>query len=145
LVEENQLEAVIKMPAGVFRPYASVSTAVLIFTKGGKTTHVWFYDVQSDGFSLDDKRDPVPENDLPDIRKRWAKRSPTKDTDRADKAFFVPKTEIAENTYDLSINRYKEVIHEEVHYDSPKTILGRLKKMEREIAKDLQDLESMLG
>jgi len=145
LVDDNQLEAVIKLPAGVFKPYAGVSTAILIFTKGGKTTDVWFYDVQADGFSLDDKRDPVADNDLPDVRLRWPKRNPKKEIDRKDKAFFVSKSEIVENKYDLSINRYKEIVHEEVKYDSPKTILKRLKKLEATIAKDLQELEALLG
>lgn len=145
LVEDNQLEAVVKLPAGVFKPYAGVSTAIVIFTKGGKTTDVWFYDVQADGFSLDDKREPVEQNDLPDVRKRWQKRNPKKDTDRTAKAFFVPKREIEENKYDLSINRYKEIVHEEVEYDPPKEILKRLRKMEAEIASDLEELEAMLG
>lgn len=145
MVEENQLEAVVKLPAGVFKPYAGVSTAILIFTKGGRTTDVWFYDIQADGFSLDDKRDPIEQNDLPDVRIRWAKRNPKKDTDRKDRAFFVPKAEIAENKYDLSLNRYKEIVHEEVKYDPPKKILGRLKKLEAEIAQDLEELEAMLG
>jgi type I restriction enzyme M protein len=144
LVEEHQLEAVVKLPAGVFKPYAGVSTAILIFTKGGRTTDVWFYDVQADGYSLDDKRDPVEANDLPDVCARWAKRNPKKDTDRKDKAFFVPKAEIAENKYDLSLNRYKEIVHEEVKYDPPKKILARLKKLEAEIARDLNGLEAML-
>jgi type I restriction enzyme M protein len=145
LIEQHQLEAVVKLPAGVFKPYAGVSTAILFFTKDGRTTDVWFYDVQADGLSLDDKRDPVEENDLPDVRRRWAKRNPKKDTDRTAKAFFVPKREIADNGYDLSINRYKEIVHEEIKYDPPKTILKRLKKMEAEIAKDLEELETMLG
>lgn len=145
LIEQHQLEAVVKLPAGVFKPYAGVSTAILFFTKDGRTTDVWFYDVAADGFSLDDKRDPVEENDLPDVRKRWAKRNPKKDTDRTAKAFFVPKQEIAGNGYDLSINRYKEIVHEEVKYDPPKRILKRLKKMEADIAKDLEELEAMLG
>lgn len=145
LIEQHQLEAVVKLPSGVFKPYAGVSTAILFFTKDGRTTDVWFYDVAADGFSLDDKRDPVDENDLPDVRKRWAKRNAKKDTDRTAKAFFVPKKEIADNGYDLSINRYKEIVHEEVKYDPPKKILKRLKKMEAEIAKDLDELEAMLG
>lgn len=145
LVEENQLEAVVKLPAGVFKPYAGVSTAILIFTKGGRTTDVWFYDVQADGLSLDDKRDPVEENDLPDVRACWGKRNPKLDTDRKEKAFFVPKSEIAENKYDLSLNRYKEIVHEEVKYDPPKKILGRLKNLEAEIISDLEELEAMLG
>lgn len=144
LVDDHQLEAVIKLPAGVFKPYAGVSTAVLLFTKGGKTTDVWFYDVAADGFSLDDKREPVDQSDLPDVRKRWKKRNPKKETDRTAKAFFVPKQEIEANKYDLSINRYKEIVHEEVEYDPPKVILGRLKKLEKEIVKELEELEGML-
>lgn len=145
LVEDNQLEAIVKLPSGVFKPYAGVSTAILFFTKDGRTTDVWFYDVAADGYSLDDKRDPIPENDLPDVRKRWSQRNPKKDTDRTAKAFFVPKSEIAENGYDLSINRYKEIVHEEVQYDPPQVILERLKKLEAEIAQDLDELEAMLG
>lgn len=145
LVEQHQLEAVVKLPAGVFKPYAGVSTAILFFTKDGRTTDVWFYDVQADGFSLDDKRDPVDANDLPDVRKRWAKRNPKKNTDRTAKAFFVPKSDIVEAGYDLSLNRYKEIVHEEIQYDPPKKILGRLKKLEAEIATDLKELEAMLG
>jgi type I restriction enzyme M protein len=145
LVEENQLDAVIKLPAGVFKPYAGVATAILIFTKGGETNDVWFYDVQADGFSLDDKRTPVAENDLPDVRACWSKKNPKKDIDRKDKAFFVPKADIVKQGYDLSINRYKEIVHEEVKYDPPKTILKRLKKLEAEIASDLEKLEVLLG
>ncbi len=145
LVEDHQLEAVVKLPAGVFKPYAGVSTAILVFTKGSRTDHVWFYDVQADGLSLDDKRDPVEANDLPDVRKRWAARDAKTDTDRTAKAFFVPKDEIAENTYDLSLNRYKEIVHAEVKYDPPKMILERLRTLETEIATDLNALEAMLG
>lgn len=144
LVEENQLEAVVKLPAGVFKPYAGVSTAILLFTKGGKTDNVWFYDVQADGFSLDDKRDPVAENDLPDVRKRWAERDPERDAGRSAKAFFVPLADIEEAKFDLSLNRYKEVVHEEVRYDKPQVIIGRLRKLEDEIARDLNELEGML-
>jgi type I restriction enzyme M protein len=145
LVEENQLEALVKLPAGVFKPYAGVSTAVLMFRKGGRTDHVWFYDVQADGFSLDDKREPVPENDLPDVLVRWQKRDPKADTDRTAKAFFVPKADIVAQNYDLSLNRYKEVVHEEVQYDPPKVILTKLTTLEAEIAADLKELEGMLG
>ncbi len=129
LVEENQLDAVIKLPAGVFKPYAGVSTAILIFTKGGKTNDVWFYDVQADGYSLDDKRDPVTENDLPDVRVRWSKRNPKEGHRPQRKGILRPKSDIVEQSYDLSLNRYKEIVHEEVKYDSPKTILKRLKKL----------------
>jgi type I restriction enzyme M protein len=144
LVEENDLEAVIKLPAGVFKPYAGVNTAVLMFRKGGRTDRVWFYDVQADGFSLDDRRDPVPENDLPDVLVRWKARNPKTDTDRTAKAFFVPKADIVAQTYDLSLNRYKEVVHEEVKYDPPKVILKKLKALEAEIAADLKGLEALL-
>ena len=144
LVDDNQLDAVIKLPAGVFRPYAGVSTAVLLFTKGGKTEHVWFYDVVNDGFSLDDKRDPIEATDLPDVRARWAKRNPKKDTDRKDKAFFVPLGDIREANYDLSITRYKETVYEEPNYDPPKTILKRLKKLNEQEARNLSELEGML-
>lgn len=144
LVDENQLEAVISLPSGVFKPYAGVSTAIVVFTKGGKTDNVFFYDVEADGFSLDDKRDAVPENDLPDVVKRWQARDSKLDNNRTDKAFFVPVKDIQENNYDLSLNRYKEVVHEEVKYDSPKEILGKLKKLEQEIINDLMELENIL-
>ncbi len=148
LVEENQLQAVIKLPAGVFRPYAGVSTAVLMFTKGGQTNDVFFYDVQADGFSLDDKRDSIKESDLPDVRLQWKKWADGKGkkhfADRTGKAFFVTANDIRDNGYDLSINRHKEVVHEELKHDPPKVILKRLRKLEEEIAKDLSELEGML-
>lgn len=148
LVEENQLEGVISLPSGVFKPYAGVSTAILIFTKGGRTDEVFFYDLEDDGFSLDDKRTPLYDSafsgDLPDALARWQKRNPKKDTDRKAKAFFVPATEIKANKYDLSINRYKEVVYEEVKYDPPKKILARMKKLEEEILGDMAELEKML-
>lgn len=154
LVEENQLEAVISLPSGVFKPYAGVSTAIIVFTKGGKTDHVFFYDVQADGFSLDDKRDPsgpdvgivgpTKANDLYDAIERWRKKSAKKDKDRTVKHFMVPVGEIEDKGFDLSINRYKETKHEEVQYDPPKKIIARLKKLEAEIAKDLNALEGML-
>ena len=144
LVDVNQLEGVISLPSGVFKPYAGVSTAILIFTKGGRTNEVLFYDVQADGFSLDDKRQQVETNDLPDVLERWKKRKPEKDTDRKDKAFFVPAKEIAGNGYDLSINRYKEVVYEEAEYDPPEQILQRMKELEKEIIKDIDELEEML-
>src|SRR5262249_45619942 len=142
--EDNQLEAVISLPSGVFKPYAGVSTAILVFTKGGKTDHVFFYDVEADGFSLDDRRDPVRENDLPDGLERWRKRNPKKDIDRTAKHFMVRLKEIEEKDFDLSINRYKEARHEEVIYEPPKKIIGRLRALETEIAKDLTELEAML-
>ena len=144
LIEECELQAVVDMPSGVFRPYAGVSTAILVFVKGGKTEQVWFYDMQADGYSLDDKRDKTEENDIPDIIERWAKRDPKKDTDRTAKAFFVPVQEIRDNKYDLSANRYKETAYEEVQYDPPKKILERLRDLEDEIRGDLDELEAML-
>lgn len=147
LVEEHKLDGVISMPSGVFKPYAGVSTAILIFTKtgAGGTDFVWFYDMQADGFSLDDKRQDIEENDIPDVLQRWKKRNYQQDEDRGGKAFFVPKQEIEENGYDLSINRYKEVEYEEVEYEHPKVILGKLRQLEDEINADLDELEELLG
>jgi type I restriction enzyme M protein len=144
LVEDNQLDAVIKLPAGVFKPYAGVSTAILIFTKGGKTTDVWYYDVQADGFSLDDKRDPVAENDLADVRERWGRRNPKKDTDRKGKAFFVAKKDIVEKGYDLSVNRYRETEYEEAQFDAPHIIMKRLRSLDEEVSRDMDELEALL-
>ncbi|MEL6492741.1 MAG: class I SAM-dependent DNA methyltransferase [Cyanobacteria bacterium J06621_3] len=148
LVEQHKLDGVISMPSGVFKPYAGVSTAILMFTKVGVkaegTDFVWFYDMDSDGLSLDDKRQPVEENDIPDILQRWKEKAPERDTDRKGKAFFVPREEIAENGYDLSINRYKEIEYEEVVYDPPKVILKKLRELEDEIRGDLDELEGML-
>jgi type I restriction enzyme M protein len=144
LVNENQLEAVISLPSGVFKPYAGVSTAILVFSKGGKTDHVFFYDVDADGFSLDDKRDPVGENDLPDAVARWKKKSAKKDNDRTAKHFMVPVNEIEAKGFDLSINRYKEAKHEEIEYDPPKKIIAKLRALEAQISTDLCDLEGML-
>ncbi|MDD2600134.1 MAG: class I SAM-dependent DNA methyltransferase [Kiritimatiellae bacterium] len=147
LVEDHKLDAVISMPSGVFKPYAGVSTAILLFTKtnSGGTNKVWFYDMQADGYSLDDKRTPQPEkSDLPDILERWKKRADEDQRARTDTSFMVPKAEIAANGYDLSINRYKEVVYEAVVYDPPQVILGRLAKLETEIAKGREILEGLL-
>ena len=154
LVKNNQLEAVFSLPSGVFRPYAGVSTAILVFAKGGKTDHVFFYDVEADGFSLDDKRTesgpekgplgPTKDNDLYDALACWGKRNAKKDTDRTVKHFMVPVQEIEEKDFDLSINRYKEAKHEEFQYDPPKKIIAKLRALEAEIAKDLSELEEML-
>ena len=148
LVEEQRLEAIVSMPSGVFRPYAGVSTAILFFTKtnSGGTDHVWFYDMQADGFSLDDKRTPQPDkSDLPDILTRWEKRDAETERERTEPSFLVPKAEIAENDYDLSINRYKEVVYEAVEYDPPPVILERLAQLDAEIAAGRKELEGMLG
>jgi type I restriction enzyme M protein len=146
LVENHKLDGIISMPSGVFKPYAGVSTAVLMFTKtgAGGTDSVWFYDMDADGLSLDDKRQPVAENDIPDLVKRWKERNPEVDTDRTGKAFFVPKDEIKANGYDLSINRYKESGYEEVKYEPPKIILQKLRSLEDEIRADLDALEELL-
>lgn len=144
LVQDNQLEAVISLPSGVFKPYAGVSTAILVFARGGQTQHVFFYDLQNDGFSLDDKRDPIAENDLPDALERWKNRDAKRDTDRTAQHFMVPVADIEAKDFDLSINRYKEVKHEAVHYEPPKVILARLRELEAEIAKDLLELEGLL-
>ena len=148
LVEEQKLDAVVSMPSGVFKPYAGVSTAILVFAKtnSGGTNDVWFYDMQADGYSLDDKRSPQPENsDLTDILARWRNREAERKRARTDQSFLVPKAEIAGNDYDLSINRYKEVDYEAVEYDPPKMILGRLVALEKDIAKGREELERLLG
>lgn len=152
LVEEQKLDAVVSMPSGVFKPYAGVSTAALVFTKtnSGGTDEVWFYDMQADGFSLDDKRTELDrskhENDnIPDILARWRNRAAEKNRKRTEQSFLVPKAEIAANGYDLSINRYKEVAYEEVKYDSPQQILRELQTLESEIQREMAELQAMLG
>lgn len=144
LMEECELQAVVSLPAGVFRPYAGVSTGVLVFVKGGRTENVWFYDLEADGYSLDDKRNPVTGTDIPDLLKRWKQRNPEKDTDRTAKAFFVPTAEIKANAWDLSLNRYKKVVHQEVQHEPPKVILAKLRDLEKDIMRDLDELERML-
>jgi len=144
LVEDNQLEAVVSLPSGVFKPYAGVSTAVLLFAKGGQTGNVWFYRVENDGYSLDDKRDPIEGSDLPDLVAKWRKRSVKKMQDRTAKCFFVPKTDIVDQKYDLSINRYQEVKYEEIQCDPPKRIVARLRELEKDILADLDELEAMI-
>ncbi|MCE8519860.1 SAM-dependent DNA methyltransferase [Ruegeria pomeroyi] len=146
LLDENQLEAVISLPSGVFKPYAGVSTGILVFTKGGRTDDVFFYDVEHDGYTLDDKRDPTPDkDDLPACLAAWTKRDPQKDTDRTQKAFFVPAEEIRESNYDLSLTRYQERAYAEEEYDPPAEILARMKSLNEEIARDLSELEGLLG
>ena len=147
LVEEQRLDGVISMPSGVFKPYAGVSTAILLFTKtnSGGTDNVWFYDMQNDGYSLDDKRAPLQESDIPDIIARWRNREAETERKRTEKSFMVPKSEIEANGYDLSINRYKEVTYEAVEYDPPKLILERLAALEAEIAEGRRELEGLLG
>ena len=147
IVEENRLEAVISMPSGVFKPYAGVSTGILIFTKTGHggTDKVWFYDMTADGFSLDDKRTPVADNDIPDIVARFRDRAAEESRARTEKSFFVPKDEIVGNEYDLSINKYKKTEYKPVEYASTAEILAELRELEMEIGKGLEELEEMLN
>lgn len=146
LVEENRLEAVISMPSGVFKPYAGVSTGILVFAKTGHggTDNVWFYDMQADGLSLDDKRSPVNENDIPDIIERFRNRDKETERARTEKSFFVPKKEIEENNYDLSINKYKEIEYIPVEYPPTEEILANIRGLEKEIQENMDELEKLL-
>lgn len=146
IVDNNKLEAIISMPSGVFKPYAGVSTAIMIFTKTGTggTDKVWFYDMKADGYSLDDKRNPIEDNDIPDIIERFSNLDKEENRKRTEQSFFVPVEEIRENNYDLSINKYKEIEYEEVVYDEPKVILERVKKLEKEITEGIDGLERMI-
>jgi type I restriction enzyme M protein len=165
LVEGQKLDAVISLPSGVFKPYAGVSTAILFFTKtnSGGTDFVWFYDMEADGWSLDDKRQPLlaeeklgcdaeltevehTKNNLPDAVKRWAERNGAeRGRARTEQSFCVPVADIAANGFDLSLNRYKEVIHEQVEHVPPKQIIAELQAIEAEITQGLRELEEMLG
>jgi type I restriction enzyme M protein len=167
LVEEQKLDAVVSLPGGVFKPYAGVSTAILFFTKtnSGGTDHVWFYDLDADGWSLDDKRTPLlPEdklgpvprtalgaddtakNNLPDVLARWAERNGAeRERPRTAQSFCVPKADIAAQGYDLSLNRYKEVVHDAVEHRAPKDILADLANLEEEIQRGMKELERMVN
>lgn len=146
IVENQRLEAVISMPSGVFKPYAGVSTAILIFTKTehGGTDNVWFYDMSADGFSLDDKRTPVRENDIPDIIERFRHLDQEADRKRTDKSFMVPKQDIVDKDYDLGINKYKEVEYIPVEYPSTSEIMADIRRIETEISKEMDELEKLL-
>lgn len=146
LIEKHRLEAVISMPSGVFKPYAGVSTAVLIFTKTnhGGTDKVWFYDMKADGLSLDDKRNPVPENDIPDIIARFHALEAEEGRERTEQSFLVPREEIVENDYDLSINKYKKTEYVPVEYPPTSEIFAQLRELEEEIQKGLEELEGMV-
>ncbi len=147
LVNKHRLQAVISMPGGVFKPYAGVSTGVLIFTKTGSggTDDVWFYDMKGDGFTLDDKRQPDEKNnDIPDIVNRWHHMEKDRKNTRTDKSFFVPVSEIRANNYDLSINRYKETVYEEKTYNTPAAIIAEIKQLDNERGEALKNLEMML-
>lgn len=146
IIENNRLEAVVSMPSGVFKPYAGVSTAVLIFTKTGHggTDKVWFYDMKADGFSLDDKRTPTAENDIPDIIGRFHNLDKEAGRAKTEQSFLVDKQDIVDNDYDLSINKYKEVEYVPVEYPPTSEIIKELKDTENEIQKGLAELEGML-
>lgn len=146
LVENHQLTAVISMPSGVFKPYAGVSTAVLVFTKteAGGTDKVWFYDMKADGFSLDDKRTEIAENDIPDMLERFHNMEKEVDRQRTEQSFFVSKEEIVQNDYDLSINKYKKVEYVPVEYPPTQEILSELQELEKQITVGLTELEGML-
>ena len=146
LVENQRLEAVISMPSGVFKPYAGVSTGILIFTKTehGGTDNVWFYDMQADGYSLDDKRSKANENDIPDIIERFHHRDKEANRERTEKSFMVPKQEIVDNGYDLSINKYKKVEYVPVEYPPTEEIMNEIMELEAKITKELQELKAML-
>ena len=147
LVENHQLRAVISMPSGVFKPYAGVSTAVLVFTKtgAGGTDKVWFYDMKADGFSLDDKRSEISENDIPDIITRFHNLEAETGRERTEQSFFVPKQEIVDNGYDLSINKYKKVEYVPVEYPSTQEIMTNLRELEMQIGHEMDELEKLLG
>ncbi|MEO1061340.1 MAG: class I SAM-dependent DNA methyltransferase [Actinomycetota bacterium] len=166
LVEDQKLDGIVSLPSGVFKPYAGVSTAILLFTKtnSGGTDHVWFYDLEADGYSLDDKRTPLldaaklgveveglseaehDKNNLPDALARWAERGGAEvERARTEQSFCVPKADIAANDYDLSINRYKEIVYDEIEYPPPAEILDELTALEEEIQKGINDLKAMLG
>jgi len=146
IVENHKLEAIISMPSGIFQPYAGVSTAIMIFTKTttGGTDKVWFYDMTSDGYSLDAKRAKIKENDIPDIVERYTNLDKEDDRLRTDKSFFVSKEEIVNNEYDLSINKYKEIVKEQIEYKEPRLILKQIIEMEEEFQKQLNELEELL-
>ncbi|WP_062946673.1 class I SAM-dependent DNA methyltransferase [Brachybacterium sp. sponge] len=147
LVEDHKLDAVVKLPSGVFKPYAGVSTAILFFTKtgAGGTDNVWFYDVDSDGFSLDDKRTPLAGSDLPDVLVRWQNLDGERDRERTENSFLVPKADIVAENYNLSVNRYKEVVFEEVEHRSTDEILADVARLNDEISAGVSRLREVLG
>lgn len=147
IVDDNRLEAVISMPSGVFKPYAGVSTAILIFTKtgAGGTDKVWFYDMKADGFSLDDKRNPISDNDIPDIIARFHSLDAEADRTRTDKSFLVPVDEIREHDYDLAFNTYKETIREVVEYEAPEVLIARAASLAAKITDGINSLQTLIA
>ncbi|AOZ96224.1 type I restriction-modification system subunit M [Butyrivibrio hungatei] len=146
LIENNKLDAVISMPSGVFKPYAGVSTAILVFTKTGSggTDKVWFYDMKADGYSLDDKRQEISDNDIPDIISRFNNLDAEADRKKTDQSFFVPVEDIVANDYDLSINKYKEVVYEKVEYEPTEVIMSKIEAIESEIQTEFAELKKLL-
>lgn len=146
IVECHRLQAIISMPSGIFKPYSGVSTAILVFTKTGTggTDNVWFYEMKADGFSLNDKRDPIDTNDIPDIIERFNNLESEKNRARTEKSFLVPVQEIIDNDYNLSINKYKEIIYEDIEYPSTCKLIADIKDLNTKISKDLEELEAML-
>jgi len=147
IIENHKLDAVISMPSGVFTPYAGVSTAVLFFTKTGTggTDKVWFYDMEADGYSLNDQRTETKENDIPEILARYHNMAGELDRARTEKSFLVPFDEIKDNDWDLSINRYKEIVYEEIEYDPPADIIKAIETLDKEREEALTALKEMLG
>lgn len=147
LVDHHKLTAVVSMPSGVFKPYAGVGTAILFFTKTGTvgTDNVWFYDMKADGYSLDDKRRPIDENDIPDIIDRFQHLEAEKDRKRTDQSFLVPVEEIRANGYDLSINKYKEIEYTPVEYPSTEELMGKLDELGKEYEGEMGKLRELLG
>ena len=144
IIEKAELKAVIAMPGGVFKPYAGVSTAILLFIKGGETNHVWFYEMQNDGYTLDDKRNKISDSDLPDIVQHFKTRNEKIDIDRKQKYFMIAKSEIVSTGYDLNLSTYKEEVYEEVKYENPSVIFGKLESIEETIQKGLSELKPMI-
>ncbi|MDP3831771.1 MAG: N-6 DNA methylase, partial [Ignavibacteriaceae bacterium] len=151
LIDKCKLEGIISMPSGVFKPYAGVSTAIVVFQKGGTTDNVWFYDMAGDGFTLDDKRNKSDKNDIPDIVKHWTV-SRISDSTKArngvsdyKKAILVDVNDIKANKYDLSISRYKPVVYEEVVYEKPDLIMEKVLSLEKEITVDINSIKKLLS
>ncbi len=143
LLNECELQGIISMPSGVFRPYAGVRTAILIFVKGGETEKVWFYDMQEDGYSLDDKRTKIISNDIPDIIQKWKQRKENMESKRSDKFFYVEKREIEENSFDLNINRYKIGDYHEVEFENSEVIMRKIEELEYEITEGISKLKKI--
>ena len=146
LVDNQQLIAVISMPSGVFKPYAGVSTAVLVFTKtnNGGTDKIWFYDMKADGYSLDDKRSPIEQNDIPDIIARFENLKEEETRERTEQSFMVPKQEIIDNGYDLSINKYKKTEYKPIEYPPTEQILKEIMELNQQIMRETEELSKLL-